>query len=405
MPAPRHGLATVEEAIEAFRLGRMVLIVDDEDREDEGDVALAAERVTPDAINLMTKIASGIVSVAMSHELVDRIGIPMMAPRNTAHYGTAFTVSVDARVGTSTGISAFDRARTVEVLVREDASMDDFVVPGHVFPLRAVPGGVLRRAGQTEAAVDLARLAGLRPAAVLCQVLLDDGSVARLPDLAQIARANRIPLISVADVIAFRMRKELLVRPVGQSSVRTPWGDLRCVVYEDSVSRGAHLALVKGALGGPEPVLVRVHSECLTGDLFHSRRCDCGPQLRASMERIADAGGVLLYLRQEGRGIGVLNKVRAYELQDAGLDTVEANVRLGFEPDMRDYGIGAQILAHLGVRRMRLLTNNPRKLKGLAGYGLDVVERVPIEIPPRGARDRTYLKTKKEKLDHILNEV
>lgn len=403
--ARRHGSSRVEDAIDAFRFGRMVLIVDDEDREDEGDIALAAERVTPEAINRITKIASGIVCVALSHEIVDRIGLPMMSSRNTAHFGTAFTVSVDAREGTTTGISAFDRARTVDALIRDDASMDHFAVPGHIFPLRAVPGGVLRRAGQTEAAVDLARLAGLKPAAVICQVLRDDGAAARLQDLEELARREGIPLISVADVIAFRMRKELLVRPVGQTMVRTQHGEFRCVIYEDAVTRGAHLALVKGDVATNEPVLVRVHSECLTGDVFHSLRCDCGPQLQASLARIGEAGGVLVYLRQEGRGIGALNKVRAYELQDAGLDTVEANERLGFEPDLRDYGIGAQILAHIGVRRMRLMTNNPRKLKGLAGYGLEVVERVPIEIPPRGPRDRKYLKTKKEKLDHILRNV
>lgn len=403
--ATRDGTSTIDKAIEAFRLGRMVIVVDDEGRENEGDLALAAEMVTPDAINVMTKIASGLVCVGMSTDLVDRIGIPMMSPRNTAHFGAAFTVSVDAREGTTTGISTFDRARTVELLLKEDAVLDDFVVPGHVFPLRALPGGVLKRAGQTEAAVDLARLAGLRPAAVLCQILRDDGEAARLPDLLELGRSHGIPVITVEDLIAFRMRKELLVRPVGHATVTTAHGDFRCVLYEDVITKSAHIAMASGPIGGEGPVLVRVHSECLTGDVFHSQRCDCGHQLMASMERIAREGGVLLYLRQEGRGIGVLNKVRAYALQDQGLDTVEANTHLGFQPDLRDYGIGAQILNHMGVRRMRLLTNNPTKIVGLAGYGLEVVERVQIEVPARGPKGLHYLETKKRKMGHLLEDV
>lgn len=401
----RTGTAPIEQAIEAMRRGRMVIVVDDESRENEGDIVIAAEMATAEAINEITKIASGLVCVAMSHEQIDRIGLPMMVQRNTAHFGAAFTVSVDGRGVTTTGISAFDRAKTVELLLREDAVLDDFVVPGHVFPLRAVPGGVLKRAGQTEAAIDLARLAGLKPAAVICQVLDDDGEAARLEDLMALGAEHDIPVVTVQALIAFRMRKELLVRPVGSATVATEYGDFRCVIYEDSVAQVAHIAMVRGPITATKPVLVRVHSECLTGDVFHSRRCDCGPQLLAAMARIAAEGGVLLYLRQEGRGIGILNKVRAYQLQDQGLDTVDANTHLGFEPDLRDYGIGAQILAHLGVRRMRLLTNNPKKIVGLAGYGLEVVEREAIEIPPRGPEDLRYLSTKKARMGHLLEEV
>lgn len=398
-------LTKIEDAIETFRMGRMVIIVDDENRENEGDIAVPAEMATAEVINEITKIASGLVAVAMHHEMIDRLRLPMMAPRNTSRFETAYTISIDAREGTTTGISAFDRARTVEVLLDEEATMDDLVAPGHVFPLRALPGGVLKRAGQTEASVDLARLAGLKAAAVLCQVLDDKGEVARLPELVKLGEENDIPVVSVADLIRFRMQKELLVRAVGQSTVPTQYGDFRCVIYEDSLSGGSHLALIRGEPNRNRPTTVRVHSECLTGDLFHSQRCDCGPQLLAAIEHIAEDGGVLLYLRQEGRGIGILNKIRAYALQDEGVDTVEANTRLGFPPDMRDYGIGAQILAHLGVGKMRLLTNNPRKIVGLSGYGLEVVERLGLEIMPRGDRDRTYLEAKKSKLGHLLEKV
>jgi len=405
MSIDEHATTSIEMAIEAFRRGRLVLIVDDEGRENEGDLALAAERVSPESVNLLTKIGSGLLAVAMSADRLDRIGLPMMANRNTAHFGTAFTVSVDAREGTSTGISAHDRSRTIEMLATDDVRADDLVVPGHVFPLRAVPGGVLKRSGQTEAAVDLARLAGMKPVVALCQVLDEDGEVARNAALLELARTHDVPVISVTDMIAFRMRKELLVRPVGRATVGTRHGDFQCVIYEDTLTGSAHLALLRGPVPGPEPTLVRVHSECLTGDVFSSKRCDCGPQLQTSLERIAKDGGVLLYLRQEGRGIGIMNKVRAYALQDEGLDTVDANTHLGFPEDMRDYGIGAQILAHLGIRRMRLLTNNPRKIVGLSGYGIEVVDRVPIEIVPRGTRDRRYLRTKRDRLGHLLEDL
>ncbi len=395
-------LATIEEAIEEFRAGRFVIIVDDEDRENEGDLAIAGEKVTPEAINFMAKHGRGLICVALTGQRLEELRIPMMVQQNTSAFETAFAVSVDAKEGTTTGISAHDRARTIQVLLDPATRPEDLAMPGHIFPLRAREGGVLVRAGQTEAAVDLARLAGLYPAGVICEIMAEDGTMARLPQLEQFAAQHRLKIISVADLIAYRRRHEKLVRRVAQTSLPTRYGHFTAVAYENLINGEHHLALVMGDVADGRPVLVRVHSECLTGDVFGSLRCDCGPQLAMAMRMVAQEGrGVVLYMRQEGRGIGLLNKLRAYELQDQGLDTVEANQRLGFPADLRDYGIGAQILSDLGVRRIRLLTNNPRKVVGLAGHGLEVVERVPIAIPPN-EQNRAYLRAKREKLGHLL---
>jgi 3,4-dihydroxy 2-butanone 4-phosphate synthase/GTP cyclohydrolase II len=400
----QHAVERIEEAIEQFRRGKMIILVDDEDRENEGDLCVAAEKVTPEAINFMAKHGRGLVCLALSEDKVRQLRLPLMVDEtaNTSSFGTAFTISIEAARGVTTGISARDRAHTVLTAVRDDARPEDLARPGHVFPLRARPGGVLVRAGQTEGSVDLARLAGLNPSAVICEVMNDDGTMARLPDLEKLARQFDLHIVSIADLIAYRMMKDTLVRRAAQAPLPTVYGDFTAVAYENDVDKNQHVALVRGKWKEGEPVLVRVHSKCLTGDVFSSERCDCGPQLHAALRQIERVGkGVLVYLDQEGRGIGLVNKLKAYNLQDQGFDTAEANVKLGFKPDLRDYGIGAQILRDLGVTKMKLLTNNPKKIVGLEGYGLEVVERVPIEMPPT-RRNRAYLVTKRDKLGHLL---
>jgi 3,4-dihydroxy 2-butanone 4-phosphate synthase/GTP cyclohydrolase II len=403
--AARGPFAPIEDAIEAIRAGRMIIVVDDEDRENEGDLTIAASAVTPDVINFMARHGRGLICLPMTGQRLEELEIPLMVPQNTARFDTAFCVSVEARANTSTGISASDRALTVLAAIDPRTKPEDLARPGHMFPLRAREGGVLVRAGQTEAAVDLARIAGLYPAGVICEIMNPDGTMARVPQLTRFARRHGLLMVTVADLIQYRMRHERQVKRIAEASLPTRHGPFRVFAYESVIDGESHVALVRGAVGEGRNVLVRVHSRCLTGDVFHSQRCDCGEQLETALARIAhEDRGVLLYLNQEGRGIGIANKIKAYALQDGGLDTVEANERLGFKPDQRDYGIGAQILRDLGVLSMRLLTNNPRKFVGLEGYGLSVSETVPLEIPPAETA-RRYLKTKKDKLGHRLTLV
>jgi 3,4-dihydroxy 2-butanone 4-phosphate synthase / GTP cyclohydrolase II len=402
---PSGPFAPIEDAVAAIRRGEMVIVVDDEDRENEGDLTMAADKVTPDAINFMAKHGRGLICLPMTGERLDKLEIPLMVTQNSTRFETAFCVPIEAKRGTSTGISAADRAATVRAAINPKTRPSDLARPGHMFPLRARDGGVLVRAGQTEAAVDLSRIAGLTPAGVICEIMNDDGTMARVPALTRFARKHKLLMITIADLIRYRMRTEGLVTKVAEADLPTEHGVFRIHGYESLIDKETHLALVCGTIGKGEDVLVRVHSKCLTGDVFHSARCDCGMQLESALQQISRAGrGVLLYLNQEGRGIGLANKLRAYALQDQGLDTVEANERLGFKADQRDYGIGAQILRSLGIRSMRLLTNNPRKFVGLQGYGLSISDTLPLEIPA-SATTRKYLKVKKEKLGHRLNSV
>ena len=397
------GVSTIKEAIVDIKSGKTIILVDDEDRENEGDLTMAAEFVTPEAINFMARYGRGLICLTLSEDLADKLNLNPMVSDNRSRFGTAFTVSIEAKRGVTTGISAADRATTIRTAVADDVRADDLVSPGHVFPIRARKGGVLVRTGQTEGSVDLARLAGLKPAGVICEIMKDDGTMARMPDLEVFAREHNVKIVTIADLIQFRMQHESLIRRAAEATIPTCYGGkFKLIVYENDVDDMKHVALVKGDIKPEDDVLVRVHSECLTGDVFGSERCDCGYQLQKAMNMVDKAGkGVIVYMHQEGRGIGLVNKIKAYELQEQGKDTVEANISLGFKADLRDYGIGAQILADLGVHKMKLMTNNPKKIVGLDGYGITITERIPIEVKPT-ENNIKYLTTKKKKMGHLL---